>query len=121
MITVYGIRACDSCRKALKWLEARGVDHRFHDLRSDGLDRARVSNWLASPFADGLVNRRSTTWRNLDETARAASGAALADLLLAHPTLVKRPVISAGPEAGDDVIAVGFNPALLQTSLGLVP
>jgi arsenate reductase-like glutaredoxin family protein len=76
---------------------------------------------MASPLADGLVNRRSTTWRNLDETARAASGAALTELLLAHPTLVKRPVFTAGPDADDEVIAVGFDPALLKTRLDLVP
>lgn len=121
MITIYGIRACDTCRKALKWFEARGLEHHFHDLRSDGLDTERVENWLKSSFADKLVNRRSTTWRGLDETERASSGDALTALLLQHPTLVKRPVISAGPGADEEVIAVGFEPATLAATLGVSP
>ena len=117
MICVYGIRACDTCRKALKWLEANDVEHRFHDLRSDGLDAQRVHDWLDSPFADKLVNRRSTTWRGLDEHERAAAGAALTELLVKHPTLVKRPVFCAGGAAGETVIAVGFDPAALGSQL----
>ena len=49
MLTVFGIRQCDPCRKALKWLDAEGVGHRFHDVREDGLDEAQVREWLASP------------------------------------------------------------------------
>ncbi len=121
MITVYGIRACDTCRKTLKWFEAQGLAHQFHDLRSDGLDPDRIRSWLGSPFADKLVNRRSTTWRGLGDTERAASGAALTDLLVKHPTLVKRPVISVGSDAGDELIAVGFDPKSLSVTLGVSP
>jgi len=121
MITVYGIRACDTCRKALKWFEAKGLAHQFHDLRSDGLDTDRVTDWLGSPFADTLVNRRSTTWRGLGDTERAASGDALSALLVRHPTLVKRPVIAVGPDAGDELITVGFDPKALALTLGVSP
>lgn len=121
MITVYGIRACDTCRKALKWLDAKGVEHHFHDLRADGLDAERVHSWLASEFADKLVNRRSTTWRGLDDAQRAASGEQLAALLLQHPTLVKRPVFTAGPAATDEVLAVGFDPTALAALLEVAP
>lgn len=93
MITVYGIRQCDRCRKTLRDLEGEGVAHRFHDLRADGLDAERLQTWLASDFAEKLVNRRSTTWRGLSEAEKAAEGDAVLDLLLAHPTLVKRPLI----------------------------
>lgn len=110
MLTVYGIRQCDSCRKALKWLEAHGVEHQFHDLRADGLQRERVAAWLASPFAEVIVNRRSTTWRTLDDVEKAAERAALEDLLLEHPTLVKRPVF----ERDGELLAVGFSPADLE-------
>lgn len=112
MLTVYGIRQCDTCRKAVKWLESRGTPHRFHDLRADGLDRARVAAWLASSFADVLVNRRSATWRALDDTQKAAEGDALVALLLAHPTLIKRPVFET-----ERVVAVGFDPVRLDTVL----
>ena len=67
MLTVYGIKQCDTCRKALKWLTGQGIDHQFHDFRSDGLQADLVKNWLDSPFADKLVNRRSTTWRQLND------------------------------------------------------
>ncbi len=112
MITVYGIRQCDTCRKALKWLAGQGIDHEFHDFRVDGLDRGKVADWMASDFADVLVNRRSTTWRQLSEDQRAASGEALVELLLDHPTLIKRPVFET-----DGIVAVGFKPDAL---LGLL-
>ncbi len=113
MITVYGIRQCDTCRKALKWLAGRGIAHEFHDLREDGLDRKRVSGWLESGFADVLVNRRSTTWRQLSDDQRNASDDELVQLLLDHPTLVKRPVFEDG-----DIFAVGFKPAELLERIG---
>ena len=112
MLTVYGIRQCDTCRKAVKWLESRGTPHRFHDLRADGLDPARVKAWLASPFGAVLVNRRSTTWRGLGDGEKAASGEDLVALLLALPTLVKRPVFET-----ERVVAVGFDPVRLETVL----
>ena len=104
MLTVYGIKQCDTCRKALKWLEGR-VAHRFHDLRVDGLERGMVEEWLASDFSDALVNKRSTTWRQLTEAERDAAGDELVNLLLANPTLIKRPIF-----VEDDVVAVGFTP-----------
>jgi arsenate reductase (glutaredoxin) len=103
-LTMYGIRQCDTCRKALKWLEERGVSHRFHDLRNDGLSSDRVRSWLASPFADRMVNRRRTTWRKWNDEQKAAGGNALVRLIVAHPTLVKRPVF----ERGRKMVAVGF-------------
>ena len=102
MLTVYGIRQCDTCRKTLKWLEQQGVEHHFHDLRADGLDRTMAKSWLGSDVADKLVNRRSTTWRQLDEAQRESKD--MAGLLVQHPTLVKRPVF----ERDGNVIAVGF-------------
>jgi len=105
MLTVYGIRQCDTCRKALAWLERHGIEHRFHDFRGDGLDAGLLRAWLDSPFADRLVNRRSATWRQLSEAQRQARGDALLALLLQYPTLIKRPVF-----ARDRIVAVGFDP-----------
>ena len=115
MITVYGIRQCDTCRKALRWLEAESIEHRFHDLRADGLDAARVESWLASPFAAQIVNRRSTTWRGLTEAQKQMAGKALAGLLLANPTLVKRPVFTVDGE----IVAVGFDTTTLAARLSV--
>jgi Spx/MgsR family transcriptional regulator len=109
MLTVYGIKQCDTCRKARVWLDGAGIAHRFHDLRADGLQPEQLTAWLGSEFAAALVNRRSTTWRQLTDAQRAAAGADLMRLLLDHPTLIKRPVFT----RGGNVIAVGFDPGAL--------
>ena len=80
MLTVYGIKQCDSCRKALKWLTGQGIEHQFHDLRIDGLSADLLKSWLDSPFAGKLVNRRSTTWRQLSDEQRQSEGSALLEL-----------------------------------------
>ena len=95
MLTVYGLRNCDACRRALKALA--GTEHRFHDLRADGLEPALLSRWVRELGWEALLNRRSTTWRGLAEDDRSGLDAARAEvLMLAHPTLVKRPVIDDG-------------------------
>lgn len=84
MITIYGIKTCDTCRKATKSLETP-----LHDVRINPLSRTQLERFYAV-FGDALVNKKSTTWRGLDEEAR---GRAPLDLLVDHPTLMKRPVI----------------------------
>ena len=105
MLTVYGIKQCDTVRKALKWLDQRGVEHSFHDFRVNGLSSELLQAWLDSDFADKLVNRRSTTWRQLNDEQRQSEGDELLDLLLEYPTLIKRPVF-----VTDEIVAIGFNP-----------
>jgi len=109
MLTVYGIKQCDTVRKALKWLDQQGTSYRFHDFRTDGLSAEVVQEWLNSDLSDKLVNRRSTTWRRLSEAQRASEGEALLQLLLDHPTLIKRPVF-----VTDRLFAVGFKPQELE-------
>jgi arsenate reductase len=108
LITVYGIKQCDSCQKALKWLAEHGIEHDFHDLRVQGLTAAMVSGWLDSAFSDVLINRRSTTWRTLSQDQKESEGPEKVQLLVDYPTLVKRPVF-----VSDRVLAVGFSPAQL--------
>ncbi len=105
MLTVYGIKQCDTCRKALKWLDANDREHQFHDFRTDGLTVELLQGWMQSEFADKLVNRRSTTWRQLSDEQRRSEGEVLLQLLLQYPTLIKRPVF-----VDEKIIAVGFNP-----------
>ena len=105
MLTVFGIKQCDTCRKALKWLDGQGIEHQFHDFRVDGLEADLLQNWLDSPYADKLVNRRSTTWRQLSDEQRQFEGKTLVELLLEFPTLIKRPVF-----VTDSIAAIGFNP-----------
>jgi len=91
---LYGLKNCDTCRKALKTLAASGHDVTFVDVRADGVSADDLARFYAE-FGDALVNTRSTTWRGLSETERA--GNAL-DLLAANPTLMKRPVIDTGTD-----------------------
>ena len=69
MLIVYGLKSCDACRKARKALAGR--EHRFHDLREDGLDAAMLDRWIGALGWEALLNRRSTTWRALDEAEKA--------------------------------------------------
>ena len=107
---VYGLRQCDSCRLARKWLEAYEVPYRFHDVRDDGLDADTLRGWLDSAQGSRLLNRRSTTWRQLTDDQKAACERDPLALLLQHPTLLNRPVIT----DGQAVLAVGYSPAVLE-------
>ena len=114
MITLYGIKTCDTCRKAMKALDAAGRAYDFVDLRADANMKELAPKWLAAAGTGTLVNRKSTTWRSLSDAdkAKAESDAGAADLLAAHPTLVKRPVIET---AGD--VLVGWT-AEVQKKVG---
>ena len=86
---IYGIANCDTCRKAVKALEAAGKSVELVDIRKTPLSEANLDRFLTR-FGDALVNKRSTTWRNLDDKMRELPPK---ELLQAHPTLMKRPVI----------------------------
>lgn len=99
LITLYGIKNCDTVKKARKWLEAQGIDYRFHDFRADGLERDAVAGWIAELGWENLLNKRSTSWKALDESARQAmdTNSAL-EAALEQPTLIKRPLLDTGTE-----------------------
>lgn len=107
MIVVYGLKTCDTCRKALKWLMEEGIAHRFHDLRADGLPEADLRRWMTAAGPDVLVNRRGTTWRGLppEEQAAELTAERAVTLALGHPALLKRPVFDLGQS-----VVVGFKP-----------
>lgn len=102
-VTLYGLKNCDTCKKAMKALDAAGIDVTFVDIRAEADLQTLVPGWLEVAGADLLVNRRSTTWRTLSEAQRDGDPEAL---LIANPTLVKRPVIEA--KSG---LHVGWNKA----------
>jgi Spx/MgsR family transcriptional regulator len=107
---VYGIRNCDTVTKARRWLDDQGIAYRFHDFRSDGLELARVERWLVELGWEQLINRRGTTWRQLDaKTRERISATTAAELLLQYPTLIKRPVLEQGER-----IHLGFSPDAYQ-------
>jgi len=117
LIILYGLKNCDTCRKARKWLAANHMAYRFHDIRADGLTRQRIDRWVAQLGWQAVLNRRSTTWRGIPEAERADLDAAGAAALMArHPTLVKRPVM----ETGDSTL-IGFSEdteAALKATIG---
>jgi Spx/MgsR family transcriptional regulator len=93
VITVYGLKTCDTCRKALSWLKGEKIAHRFVDLRADGVSKADVSRFAKAVGWEKLLNKASTTWRELDEGVKANLTETLAiALMVEHPTLIKRPV-----------------------------
>lgn len=103
--TLYGIKNCDTVKKARVWLAAHTVSYRFHDLRADGIEAARLKAWAKAVGWETLLNTRGTTWRQLHETDRCGINAAAAlRLMLAHPTLIKRPVLEF-----DKSVTVGFD------------
>lgn len=105
-LKLFGLKNCDTCKKALNELEAEGEAAEFVDIRDEADLAAKVPRWLAA-VGDKLVNRNSTTWRGLSDADKAkATGKSLEGLLIGNPTLIKRPVI----EAGDEVL-VGWTPA----------
>jgi Spx/MgsR family transcriptional regulator len=112
---LYGIKNCDTVRKARAWLDAHGISYRFHDLRSDGIDAATLNTWLQQVDTATLINTRGTTWRQLPENARQIgdNGTAVR-LMLEHPTLIKRPVL-----LHDGKITVGFTTAHYANLFGL--
>jgi arsenate reductase len=107
LITVYGLKSCDTCRKALGWLKGENLAHRFHDLRADGISRADIARFAGAVGWEKLLNKASATWRALDDEAKEGVTEARALALMAEqPALIKRPVFEAGAK-----IVVGFREA----------
>jgi Spx/MgsR family transcriptional regulator len=106
MLTLYGIKNCDTVKKARTWLAAQNRPYRFHDFRADGMDLALLEKFAAAIGWEALLNRRGTTWRRLREDQREGvdRDKALA-LMLEYPTLIKRPVLDTGT-----TILAGFSP-----------
>ncbi|BDP18843.1 ArsC family reductase [Klebsiella pneumoniae] len=97
MLTMYGIKNCDTIKKARRWLEAHQIEYRFHDYRADGLERAQLDTFIAELGWQALLNTRGTTWRKLDESLRNSidNADAAAALMLEMPAIIKRPLLCA--------------------------
>jgi arsenate reductase len=106
-VTLYGIKNCDTVKKALSHLDSRGIAYDFHDYKTAGIDRRRLERWIAAVGWEKLLNRSGTTFRKLPEAEKADLDAAKAtELMLAQPTMIKRPVVE-----HRDGLLVGFAPA----------
>jgi len=96
-ITLYGIKNCDTIKKARAWLDAQGIEYRFHDYKAEGIDRARLEKWCRELGWEKLLNRSGTTFRKLSDADKnnVDERRAIA-LMLAQPSMIRRPVLDAG-------------------------
>lgn len=114
--TIYGIKNCDTMKKAFAWLDANGIAYRFHDYRKSGVDAATLERWCDKLGWQTLVNTRGTTWRRLDEREKAiADERGAVALMAAHPSLIRRPVV----ETASGEILAGFDPARFAVAFGI--
>jgi Spx/MgsR family transcriptional regulator len=114
MINLYGIRNCDTMKKARAWLDARGVDYHFHDYKRDGLDAALLRGWVDELGWEALVNRRGTSWRKLPEVVREQMDTEAAiRVMLETPSIIRRPLLDTG-----QVRHAGFSEADYERLIG---
>lgn len=113
-IVLFGIKKCDTMKKARAWLEAAGVDYAFHDYRQAGVPEDKLRGWVRRLGWQALLNRAGTTFRTLPDAAKAGldEGRAVA-LMLEHPSAIRRPVLERG-----EMVLVGFKPEAWDAALG---
>lgn len=112
-ITIYGIKNCDTMKKARSWLDARGIEYRFHDYKTAGIDSDRLDHWCKVAGWEMLLNRAGTTFRKLSEADKKVPDARKAiALMLSQPSLIKRPVLDLNGR-----LLVGFKPELYDSAL----
>jgi arsenate reductase len=113
-ITLYGIKNCDTIKKARDWLDAKGIVFDFHDYKASGIDRASLERWADELGWEALLNRAGTTFRKLPEADRAGLDRDKAvALMLAQPSMIKRPLLDLG-----DRRVLGFKPATYEEIFG---
>lgn len=110
-ITLHGIKACDTMKKARDWLDSHGVAYAFHDYKTVGIDAVTLERWAGKVGWEVLLNRAGTTFRKLPEADKAGidQGKAIA-LMVAQPSMIKRPVLDV-----DGALTVGFKPEVYAT------
>jgi arsenate reductase len=113
-ITIYGIKNCDTMKKARAWLDERGVEYVFHDYKTAGIDRGKIESWVKEVGWEVLLNRAGTTFRKLpDKDKEGLTEAKAIKLMLAQPSIIKRPVLDI-----DGRLLAGFQADAYQTALG---
>jgi Spx/MgsR family transcriptional regulator len=112
-VTIYGIKNCDTMKKARAWLDAKGVAYAFHDYKAEGIDHPRLESWIRRVGWETLLNRAGTTFRKLPDADKAGlnEGKAIA-LMLDQPSMIKRPVLDLNGR-----LVVGFKPELYEEAV----
>lgn len=117
-VTVYGIKNCDTMKKAFTWLKDHGVKHDFHDYKTSGIDKARLQAWCKTLGWETVLNRAGTTFRKLPEADRDGLTEAKAiALMMAQPSMIKRPILEYGREGKGGQVMAGFKPELYAAAL----
>jgi arsenate reductase len=105
MVTIYGIRNCDTMKKAFAWLEDKGIEYRFHDYKKEGVPADRLKIWITQASWERVLNTKGTTFRKLPTTRQQGLNASKAAALLAEfPSAIKRPIIESGKQ-----LLIGFD------------
>lgn len=105
MLTIFGIKNCDTIKKTKKYFDEKGIDYTFHDYRVDGIDKSWLEQALTQLTWEKVLNKRGTTYRQLsDEQKQAVNADNVADLLIEYPAMIKRPII-----ANDKQLILGFS------------
>ena len=113
-VTIYGIKNCDTMKKARAWLDKHGVDYTFHDYKTTGIDRERLERWAKKAGWEILLNRAGTTFKKLpDKDKSNLSETKAIGLMLKQPSMIKRPVL----DVGSGKLLVGFNPETYKAAL----
>ncbi len=113
-ITIYGIKNCDTMKKARAWLDKRGIEYAFHDYKNSGIERERLEGWCRKVGWETLLNRNGTTFRKLaDKDKTGLDDKKAVALMLAQPSMIKRPVL----DLGGGRLIVGFTPELYVEGL----
>jgi arsenate reductase len=109
-VNIYGIKACDTMKKAMAWLSDQGINYTFHDYKKVGAERSKIEGWLKQAAWDELINKRGTTWRKLDDADKQnVDNEQALRLMLENTSLIKRPLLEVGGK-----IYLGFKPELYQ-------
>jgi arsenate reductase len=113
-VTIYGIKNCDTVKKARAWLDKRGVAYAFHDYKAEGIDKPRLEGWAKAVGWDVLLNKAGTTFKKLpDKDREGVTEKKAIALMLAQPSMIKRPVLDVGGK-----LNVGFKPEIYAAIFG---
>ena len=104
-LTLFGIKNCDTMKKAMKWLDDNGVTYHFHDYKKEGVPEAALTQWLDALGWETVINKRGTTWRKLDDASKETMDAGKAVAVAReNPSIIKRPILQ-----NDKILTAGFN------------
>ena len=113
-VTIYGIKNCDTMKKARQWLDDNGISYEFHDYKASGIDRTHLDRWVGELGWETVLNRAGTTFRKLDDADKQDLDAARAiGLMQAQPSMIKRPIL----DIGDGRLLAGFKPEIYEAVL----